>query len=368
MPRKGENIYKRKDGRWEGRYKKGRKGNGQLKYGYLYGRTYTEVKNNLYAYKLKYQTLIQINGESSSTYEEWVFHWLREQKQLIKPSTYCTYWYKLKKYVLPNIGSIPLNKLTQELIQSLVTTWQSNGLKTGTIHVLFQIVKKSLTDAYRTKRITQHHCDAIHLPKKKRPEPKALSKKEQAQLEKIAKTVPLYEGLPILLALNSGLRIGEIAALRWQDIDFDRKIIHVKQTFQRLFLAQKGKKTCLSLGSSKTDCSNRVIPISHSLNKYLKKWKRKAPSEFVCSNKQTASEPRLLTYYFHKIRARCKLSTLHFHQLRHTFATRCIEANADIASVSRLLGHSSTTTTLDIYTDSLLTSRTKAIRQMENEK
>ena len=368
MTRKGENIYKRKDGRWEGRYKKGRKENGQLKYGYLYGRTYTEVKNNLYAYKLKYQNLIQLNGESSYSYEEWVFFWLQQQKYLIKQSTYSSYFYKMKKYVLPFIGQLPLNQITHDSIQTLITTWQENKLQTGTIHVLFQIVKKSLNEAYLTKRILIKPCEFVCLPQKKRPAPNALSKKEQMLLENKAKKFPLYEGLPVLLALNAGLRIGEIAALRWSDIDLEQKIIHVRQTFQRLTLSIDEKKTCLSFDTAKTTHSNRSIPIGHSLYKYLKKWKRKSPGNFVCSNKETPSEPRLLTYYFHKIREVCLLSNTHFHQLRHTFATRCIEANVDIVSVSRLLGHSSTKTTLDIYTDSLFVSQTLAIAQMEEAK
>lgn len=368
MARKGENIYKRKDGRWEGRYKKGRKENGQIKYGYLYGRTYTEVKNSLYVYKLKYQTLIHLNGESGFPYEDWVVQWLTEQRHTLKQSTYSTYCYKMKKYVLPIIGHIPLNQITNETIQTLITTWQENQLQPGTIHVLFQIIKKTFTEAYRVGRLLQRPCESIRLPKKKKPKPVSLSKKDQENLEKKAKSVAPHQGLPVLLALNAGLRIGEIAALRWQDIDLERKIIRVTQTFQRLTLSVTGKKTHLFFDESKTESSNRIIPMSHSLYKYLKKWKRKSPGIFVCSNKGRPSEPRLLTYYFHKIRRACQLENVHFHQLRHTFATRCIETNADIASVSRLLGHSSTQTTLDVYTDSLLVSRKQAILQMESVK
>lgn len=365
MVRKGENIYKRKDGRWEGRYKKGRKSNGQLKYGYIYGKTYSEVKQQLYTYKLKYNTLIQLHGESTLPYDEWGLLWLTQQQGVVKYSTYTTYLYKLKKYVFPTIGQIPLNQLTTQHIQTLIQDWQNKGLEATTIHVLYQMIKKSLKDACEQKRIFQTPCQLIRLPKRKKNKVSALTKKEQESLEKRAKGISLYKGLPVLLALNAGLRIGEIAALRWEDIDLKNRFIYVRQTFQRLPLQIKEKKTQLVFDSSKTESSNRVIPMGVNLYKYLKRWKKKSPGDFVCSNKGTPSEPRLLTYYFHEIRKMCGIVSVHFHQLRHTFATRCIEANGDIASVSKLLGHTSTQTTLDIYTDSLLESRQRVIKQME---
>jgi len=365
MPRKGENIYKRKDGRWEGRYKKGRKATGQLKYGYIYGKSYSEVKERLYSYKLKYQTIVQLHGESAITYEEWALRWLMERQETIKPSTYSTYLYKLKQYVFPTIGPLSLNQLTHEKIQELVYFWKTCKLKASTIHVLYQIIKKSFAEACENKLILHSPCQNIYLPKKQRPQPHALSKQEQTSIEKAAKALPLYKGLPTLLALNSGLRIGEIAALRWQDIDLENRMIYIKKTFQRIPLISRTQKTQLLLDSSKTDKSMRAIPMSFTVYKYLKKWKKKSSSAYVCSNKATPSEPRLLTYYFHKIRAYCGLVNIHFHHLRHTFATRCIESNGDVASVSRLLGHASTKTTLDVYTDSFMEGRQRVIAQMD---
>ncbi|WP_429948390.1 hypothetical protein IGJ55_003113 [Enterococcus sp. AZ170] len=364
MARKGENIYKRKDGRWEGRYKKGRKKNGQLKYGYIYGQTYADVKYRLYTYKLHYHALIQQQGESGFSYEEWTIIWLSQQQSTVKVSTYTTYLYKLKKYILPSIGNCPLNQLTHETVQNLVNSWLQYGLKASTIHVLYQLVKKTLKDATEQSYLKQTPCTRIRLPKKRQVRVRAMTKKEQHVLESCAKGLPLYRGLSVLLALNTGLRIGEIAALRWTDIDLKQRMIHITQTFQRVSLEGGIKKTQLLMDSSKTESSNRVIPISTTLYKYLKKWKKKAPGSYVCSNSELPSEPRLLTYYFHKIRKQCGFEHLHFHQLRHTFATRCIETNSDIVSLSRLLGHTSTKTTLDIYADSMVESRIKVITNM----
>lgn len=366
VARKGENIYKRKDGRWEGRYKKGRKQNGQLKYGYVYGQTYTDVKYRLYTYKLKYRTIIQLQGESGFSYEDWAFTWLSQQQTVIKTSTYTTYLYKLKKYIFPSIGNCQLNELTDQCVQSLVEEWLQSGLKPSTIHVLYQLVKKTLKDATEQHHLRQTPCIRIRLPKKKQARAQALTKKEQRTMENHAKSLPLHKGLPVLLALNTGLRIGEIAALRWSDIDLNQRMIHVSQTFQRVSLACGTQKTQLLMDSSKTESSNRIIPISARLYKYLKKWQKKAPGRYVCSNSTVPSEPRLLTYYFHKIRRKCGIEHIHFHQLRHTFATRCIESTSDIVSISRLLGHTSTKTTLDIYADSMVESRVQVIENMNS--
>ena len=364
MARKGENIYKRKDGRWEGRYKKGRKTNGQLKYGYVYGKTYTDVKYRLYPYKLRYQTMIQLHGESGFSYEEWSFVWMGQQQSEVKTSTYTTYLYKLQRYILPIIGQRPLNQLTSQQIQELILGWQQSGLSASTIHVLYQLVKKTLKDATEQQYLPHSPCVMIRLPKKKRTRVQAMTKEEQYTLESCAKKLPLHKGLSVLLALNTGLRIGEIAALRWSDIDLKQRMIHVTQTFQRVTLACGRQKTQLLMDRSKTESSDRLIPISARLYKYLNRWKKKALGLYVCSNTGTPSEPRLLTYHFHKLRKSCGIEHIHFHQLRHTFATRCIEATADIVSVSRLLGHTSTKTTLDIYADSMIESRVHVIDQM----
>lgn len=368
MARKGENIYKRKDGRWEGRYKKGRKPTGQLKYGYVYGKRYKEVKEKLYSYRSYYQELIHSKGECTMLYEEWIKQWLKKRRHQLKPSTYSSYNYKLMRYVCPFLGDVPLNQLSSEMIQETIYRWIETGLQASTIHVLYHIVKKSLADAYAQGLLSQILCQGISLPKIPKRSPQSLSKKEQDCLETVAKSVPLYQGLPVLLALNAGLRIGEVSALRWEDIDLDKKMIYVKQTAQRIQQNEGTKKTVIVIDVPKTDQAIRPIPMSFTLYKYLKKWKKKSPSSYVCSNHSGPSEPRLITYYFSHLKKKAQTIQTHFHSLRHTFATRCIEASADVASVSRLLGHASSKTTLDVYTDSFLEGRQRVIRQMEQAK
>lgn len=362
--RKGENIYLRKDGRWEGRYSKGRKLNGKIKYGYIYGKTYTEVKQKLYPLKIHYQTVQEIRGISNETFEEWAMYWLGEEQRMVKPSTYSSYYYKLTKYVLPLLKKIPLNELTKERGRMIQRELQQK-LSKSTIQVVFRILNKCLNYAKKCGRIIDNPFSEIHLPKNKKNKVKALTHFEQNQLMKIAQKEKNGGGVPTLLALYSGMRIGEIAALKWEDIDFDSNLIHVNSTYQRIGTPSYSKKTQLVFTEAKTESSIRIIPMGKKLRKLLLEQLKRKRGIFVFSTNGNPCEPRLLTYHFHAIRKKAGLSNIHFHQLRHTFATRCLEAKGDVSSISTLLGHASTQMTLDIYANTLLEQRIKVIEKME---
>lgn len=351
MSKRGENIYKRKDQRWEGRYKKGRKENGKIHYGYIYGKNYTEVKERLMMEKVKYQTLIEVNGESTVTYQEFCMAWLTKRKIILKKSTYATYLYKLNKYVFPSIGKIPLNQVTADTIQTLVQKWIKEELQPSTIHVTYQIMKKPLHEAYLEEKIAKFPCKNILLPRKKREKVRSISRTDEMKLEDQAKKSPLSKGLPILLALKAGLRIGEIAALTWDDVDLNNRVLKIENTYQRIPKESSHGRSELLLASAKTVNSVRMIPIGTDLYQWLKRRQRKAQGPYVCSETQRPREPRLITYHFHQLLKECGLENIRFHQLRHTFATRCMEAQGNVTAISALLGHASTQMTLDIYTD-----------------
>lgn len=168
-----------------------------------------------------------------------------------------------------------------------------------------------------------------------------------------------------MLALYSGLRIGEIAALKWADIDFETNLMYVQHTYQRIPSLHSTKKTQLILADSKTEASVRVIPIGKTLKRLLLQHRKQSKGSFVFSTNGQPCEPRLLTYHFHRIRLKAGLIQIHFHQLRHTFATRCLEARKDISSVSALLGHASTQMTLDTYVDAMLDQRYRVIKELD---
>ncbi|MBU5359591.1 site-specific integrase [Enterococcus raffinosus] len=363
--RKGENIYLRKDGRWEGRYPKGRKLNGRLKYGYIYGKSYTEVRQKLYPLKIQYQSLQQVKGVSADTFEEWTMEWLNEIQEEVKPSTFASYYYKITKYILPVLKDIPLNELTIENGKILLRYLQKM-LSQSTVQVVFRILNKCLNYAKKLGKLVSNPISELQLPKSKRRKVRALTVSEQKRMMRAASQEKKGRGIPTLLSLHSGMRIGEIAALKWSDIDFEADLIHVHHTYQRVGTTELKQKTQLILADSKTEASVRVIPLSPTLKALLKQHQKKSKGSFVFSTNGQPCEPRLLTYHFHKIRERAGLTEIHFHQLRHTFATRCLEVKKDIPSVSALLGHASTQMTLDTYVDAMLDQRFSVIYKMDD--
>lgn len=362
MSRRGENIYKRKDQRWEGRYIKSRKESGRIHYGYVYGHSYKETKEKLLLKKFEYRKVQKEEGDQyyPCSFKDWSQNCLEKWKVTIKDSTYNTYSYKLEKYVLPYIGKQRLVDVKQQHINQLVDTWKLLKLSARMVHTLFQLVCRVFRDAINKKLISQNPCTNIILPKQEIKKIHPLSLMEQKRLEKTARLEK--NGELIIIALHLGLRIGEISALKWENIDFERKQIHVKETYQRL---NKASTTTLSIGPVKTLSSDRIIPLTDQMLTLFRKLKKNNSHRFVFQVKGKPMEPRLITYYFHKIRNKAGLTDIHFHQLRHTFATRLLESKVTITSISELLGHRSTQMTLDIYAGTVFDEKYSSLKIME---
>lgn len=360
----GENIYQRKDGRYEGRYKKGRKQDGKIYYGYVYGYSKQEVREKLYPLKEKYKGLRNNYGESCMTFGEWRCAWIYQLKNKIKVSTLASYTYKIKKYLSEPLDDLALNEIDLDVAQSLMDQLL-NLLSPGTVKVIHQIVKSCFEQAVKKQLIKQNPFRLVTLPKMSKTKVQALRKSEQKKLEAVALEAGKKQGLPTVLALYTGLRIGEISALKWQNINFSENMIYVTDTLQRVSQAEENKKTAVIQHSSKTAAAYRAIPFNKKIRRLLLQHRKETTGEYVFSSHGKPCEPRLLTYYFHKIREKAGLLSVHFHQLRHTFATRCLEKSSDIPSVSALLGHSSSQMTLDVYAHSLMSQRIQIIKLLE---
>lgn len=366
MSKRGENIYKRKDGRWEGRYIKGRKLDGKIQYGYVYAQNYKTLKDNLLKKKYLYQADHRNKQLYSGTVKQWLRHWLEtEIKNRVKLSSYASYQYKVEHYILPILGECLLTHLNPELIQRFITDLRNQHLSVNTIKTILSIFKQGIISAMQAEYIIQNPFDGIQVPSEQKSKVKALSLEAQRQIEEIAQKNP--NGFPTFLALYTGMRIGEISGLQWSDIDFEREAILVSHTYQRMPLSQGKQKTQLSLSKAKSSSSERMIPLGKIIKKLLLEWRSKTPnSRFVFENNGHPVEPRLLSYHFKKIMTEIGMPDIHFHQLRHTFATRCLEAQENIAVISAILGHNSVKTTLDIYTDALTFQKRTMIQKMEN--
>lgn len=364
QPNKGENIYYRKDGRWEGRYAIGRKSNGRLKYGYVYAKTYHTVKEKLIPLKLQSERMIELYGKSLMTYSEWIIHWKKEVQKTIKMSTFSDYCYKISRYLLPNLGNLSLYQITSKRIQEMVDYYIEEGLSPSSVHIIICLLKKTLNDAKKRELLFKNPCDALQLPKRNTKKVRALTIEEQRNLLKAVEKSEDDKAQAVALALNTGMRIGEVAALKWKDIDFSRGIISINQTCNRI-QSTENQQTIVSYDVVKSAASHRIIPMNKKVQRLLGRIKEESTSNYVFSIGKKGCEPRVLTYHFHQLRKQAKLENIHFHQLRHTFATRCLEAKVGIASVSALLGHSSTKMTLDVYSDSMMEDRVTAVYAIE---
>ncbi len=361
MPKKGENIYKRKDGRWEGRYIRNRTKEKKIVYGYVYGKKYAEVKEKLIVMKAKQLTTRSDFCRYNGNYNEWVNKWLMDTvRRKVKSSTYSNYVRLTQRHIIPELGNYKLSDLQDDDIQQFVYALSDAGLASGSVRLIVSIVQQSFKEAVKKGNLKKNPCDFIELPKLVNRPVHALSKKEQKEIEQVA--LEEQSCSPVILSLYSGMRIGEISGLRWADIDFERNLIRVNRTVVRILDESNGeRKTTVVETAPKSAQSSRLIPLAENLKSYLLEKKSKTSGLSVIECRNGLAEPRVISYRFKQVIRQTSVSTINFHVLRHTFATRSLEQGVDIASLSAILGHQSTKLTLDTYTDSLIEQRVAAI-------
>ncbi|MTD39056.1 tyrosine-type recombinase/integrase [Erwinia sp. CPCC 100877] len=366
MARKGENIYKRKDGRWEARYIKRRMENGRIFYGSVYAKTYREVKTKVTILKAKHlETPQNFTSPYAGTLTDWMIYWLTTKaRNKVKATTYSNYCRLAKRHILPSIGKHMLVKITAKELQTYVYELQRKQLSPGSIKNIFAIVRKCLSEAKKQGYLAENPCLYIELPKDRRKEVSVLTLEQQKRIERLA--MKEENCSPVMISLYSGLRIGEISGLRWSDIDFKNDLIYVRRTVSRIVNEDSTtSKTVIIEDTPKSVYSFRQIPIATNFKQYLLEKARTSKSAYVISSDDKPTEPRTITNRFKKIVQLADISHVNFHVLRHTFATRCIEQGFDAASLSKILGHQSTKITLDTYTGSLLETRRKAMSSLD---
>lgn len=344
MARKGENIFYRKDGRWEARYFKEYDENHRIIYGYVYGKTYLEAK------KKKNEKLLCLNMEQKrkarqkKTLNDGIDEWLVQKKLIVKESTYARYYSIVNVHIRPVLGNIKLSYLTYDKIVRFIniqTESRENKILTNrTIRDIVVVLKQILNYLEIYYKIIS--------PKPEKKEISILKKEEQRKLEEylMAHIKPNYLG--ILLSLYAGLRIGEVCALHWKDIDLEERKIHINHTIMRIQDSTTIHKTKIIMGEPKTVQSKRTIPIPSCLLSILKKLKS-LDEDYVLTNTEHFIEPR--TYYNHylKVLRSLKIENHKYHTLRHTFATRCIELGFDPKTLCEILGHADIKITLSLY-------------------
>ena len=373
MARRGENIYHRKDGRWEGRYIKARKSDGTPLFGSVYGYSYKAVQKRLLLLKAAYCELGQ-STVCTEPFREYLLIDLAQKQACIKASSYDCYYRIVHKHILPGLGRYPMHQLTQQHMEQFITELRRSGQSDGSVFNIVRYLCGVTKQAAASGAMAKDICAGIVLPSPKRKKVNALSRADQKTVERAAMTgaqaSEYRDFLDILIALNTGMRLGEICALRWEDIDLDdRRVIHVNHTLQRLYLygqsAERKSKTAVVMDSPKSECSRRDIPINDFLLHVLQARRQFAKGKFVVEGRHGWVEPRVLQYRFEKLLEREQLPRIGYHALRHSFATRCAELNVDTMTISRLLGHSSSKTTEKTYIDSLMEQRFAAVCRLD---
>lgn len=275
--------------------------------------------------------------------------WLKYKKNTVKKSTYYNYSYSVAKYLYPSFAGKNITKIKNynNFIEEL-----SDTLSPKTVRDIVTKLKE-IINFYEEEHNTKLNIKKMSLPKMNKKEIQILSNKEKQKLEKYCIEQNSLKSLGILICLNTGLRIGEVCALRWENIDFESKKIHIEKTIERIY-SKEENKTIVIIDTPKSITSVRTIPINSKLYNILKQIRGKSKkTDFVLTgSSEHYVEPRNYQYHFKEILKRNKVKKYKFHTLRHTFATNCIEAGMDIKSLSEILGHADVSITLNIYVHS----------------
>lgn len=357
------NIYKRKDGRWEGRYFKEYDSKGKIKYGSVYAKTYYDVKvklSNMVPDFLKIP-----DKKIDIDFEDVCYEWLENKKRNIKQSSYAKYSFEIEKYIIPQFRKRKLYEIDKNSLCYLITSNQQLSQRTlKHISVVFKSIVGYINEKYDSNIELKDYQFTSIFDKKYN----VLSVIEQQRLEKyLLKQIDLPK-LGVYLCLYTGLRIGELCALKWSDIDLENEILSVNKTMQRIQNTDNNtnSKTKIIIEVPKSDTSIREIPLSKHIINLLNKYKpiNRSNSYFLTGN-MSYIEPRTLQNKYKKYLDKSGVENINFHALRHTFATRAIESGMDVKSVSEILGHSTVKMTLEKYVHITMEQKRKQINKLK---
>lgn len=364
MARRGENIYKRKDGRYEGRYVIGRNNNGKTKFGYVFGYHYADVRLRLMEKKLEAAKKREKEIRCCGTLESWFSHWMESYVLgSVKRSTYQAYQTILRKHIFPYLGWWDLVSVDRTTVYHFVAHLQEKGLCSSSIQGVVRLLQAGIKGAINEGRLKQNPCYRLKLPYSEPKEQRVLTRTEQTKL----RNYQGHDSLIIKMGLYTGLRLGEICALKWTDVNWENHSISVRRNVQRIKSNTLSKKTTLVLGTTKSNHSCRSLPVPDFIwDELLEHYSGNSNQPFIFGRKGCAADPRTIQRKFCQVTQRLKIHNVHFHTLRHTFATRMIELGVDIKTISILLGHASVKTTLDFYAHSLLFQQRQAIHSLSS--
>ncbi len=352
MGRHGENIRKRNDGRWEARYTVYDREKGKRVCHSVYGHTYEEVKGKRAAAAMapgprSGRPSADAKGQGCGLFQDMLFGtaaegWLSLIRSRQKPSTYEKYSIIYHTHLEGALGKTALGEITEEFVkEKLPCRDASDSLKKSVYCVLNRILEHASGQCHATLPKIRRPVSSV-----RRKAVEAFTKTEQAKLLSATYHEMDRFKMAVLLCLFTGLRLGELCALKWSDIDFENKTLAVKRTVQRLHAEGHSTKTVLVETEPKSARSKREIPLQDDMAALLLDFQN--GREYIFGGDRPL-EPRTMQNHYKKILEEAGISYRNFHTIRHTYATNCIEGGSDVKSLSEMLGHSNVRITLDYY-------------------
>ena len=286
--------------------------------------------------------------------------WLEKYAKLsIKPRSYNKYEAFITLHINPILGNTPINEITSNMLQDFILQKLENGnlktnkpLSVNTVFGIVSVLKQAFKLALTLDLIPKDPTVAIKLPQQQEKEIQALTRDEQKRIEEYCLKQTKNNYIGIIICLYTGIRLGELLALTWDDIDFEKKFLYIKKTAYKLKINGKNQ---MVIDKPKTKKSNRIIPLPDKLINLLQLSKNKSTSDYILSTKtNNMVDIRSYQRTFESILNKCGIKHYNFHCLRHTFATRALELGMDIKTLSEILGHTNVAITLNRYAHSLL--------------
>lgn len=346
MPRRGENIRKRKDGRWEGRYHVFEPCSGRSVVHSVYARTYGEVKEKLSKAKTTMRGVETKTADIEISFGMAAKEWFASIADSKKYATYIKYRSVYEKHIMEKLDAFLFSELDEGILAEVFQGKEGEALSDSLQKSIFCVLNQIFSYAAYHYHIGSFQYSYQKQKKRKRPI-EVLNQTEQAKLVNyLYKDMDIYK-TGILLCISTGLRLGELCSLKWEDIDLKGKVLHVNTTVQRIAANGCETRTVLLEGEPKSIFSRREIPLSDELIKLLLPYYSKTGKYVINGNKPM--EPRTYQNKFQKYLRNAEVEKKNFHILRHTFATNCINSGMDIKSLSEILGHSDVKITLNRY-------------------
>ena len=290
--------------------------------------------------------------------------WKEDKKAFVKVSTYSAYLLILQNHILPYFGE--MTDVREADVQAFAMKKLQDGLCQKSIKDILVVLKMIVRFGAKNGWCDYVEWDIRFPTVQEKPQLDVLSVGNHRKMLDYIQSHFTFKNLGIYICLTGGLRIGEVCALQWKDVDIERGVLMIRKTVERVYILDGDQRhTELMIGHPKTMNSVREVPMTTELYRMLKPFRKVVnPDFYLLTNEPYPTEPRTYRNYYKRLMEKLGIPQIKFHGLRHSFATRCIESNCDYKTVSVILGHSSINTTLNLYVHPNTEQKKKCIDKM----